>query len=109
MFAFIQRAIVAVILTLTFAVPASALDRRVQIINNTGYTMVNFYGSYRDTDSWQEDILGSDVMPSGTSWNINFNDNTGYCIFDFKAVFSNGEELTDFGINVCEIGRFTYN
>lgn len=109
MVALFQRAIVATLLIFLFAAPASALDRRVQIINNTDYAMVQFYGSYRDTDSWQEDILGSDVMPSGTSWNVNFNDGTGYCIFDFKAVFSNGEELTDFGINVCEIERFTYN
>ncbi len=109
MVAFFQRAIVATLLIFAFAASASALDRRVTIINNTGYTMVQFYGSYRDTDSWQEDILGSDVMPAGTSWNVNFNDGTGYCIFDFKAVFSNGEELTDFGINVCEVGRFTYN
>lgn len=106
---FFTRVFAAFLFVSMVAVPASALDRRVQIVNNTGYTMVQFYGSYRDTDSWQEDILGADVMYSGTSWNINFNDGTGYCIFDFKAVFENGEELTDFGINVCEIGHFTYN
>ncbi|MCP5038102.1 MAG: hypothetical protein GY945_10930 [Rhodobacteraceae bacterium] len=105
----LKRLFVAAVVMLAFALPASALDRRVRIVNNTGYTMVQFYGSYRDTDSWQEDILGSDVLYSGQSVNINFDDGTGYCIFDFKAVFENGHESTDFGNNVCELGTFTYN
>ncbi len=91
------------------ALPASALDRRVRIVNNTGYTMVEFYGSNKGTDSWEEDILGYDVLPSGRSVVIDFDDGTGYCIFDFKAVFEDGDEVTSFGKNVCELGTFTYN
>lgn len=109
MITFLQRMIVTAIVVFAMAVPASALDRRVRIVNNTGYTMVQFYGSYRDTDSWEEDILGSSVLQSGSSVVVNFNDGTGYCIFDFKAVFSDGDEVTAFGKNVCELATFTFN
>ncbi len=98
-----------VFLVISVATPASAADRRVRIINNTGYTIVEFYGSNKGTDSWQEDILGYDVIGPYSSMIIDFDDGTGYCIFDFKAVFNDGEALTDFGINICEIATFTYN
>lgn len=89
--------------------PADAADRHVRIINNTGYSIVAFHGSNKGTDSWEEDILGSSVLPSGSSVTVDFNDGTGYCVFDFLAVFSDGEELVRHGVNVCEIGSFTYN
>lgn len=88
---------------------AHAQDRRVEIINQTGFTMTHFYGSNKGSKSWEEDILGQDVLPSGNSVVINFNDGTGYCIFDFRAVFEDGEELVKAGVNICEISRFTYN
>lgn len=90
------------------AAPASALDRRVTIVNNTGYTIVRFFGSNTGADTWQEDILGDDVLPTGSSVVINFDDATGYCKFDFKAIFEDGDELVKQGVNVCEIGTFTY-
>lgn len=103
------RFAIAASLVATTALPAAALDRHVRIINNTGFTIIEFYGSHTDATSWQEDILGSDVLPSGSSVNINFDDGTGYCIFDFKAIFSDGDKLEKYGVNVCEIGTFTYN
>ena len=104
-----RKATIAAILTLTSALPAAALDRRVTIINDTGYTIVNFFGSNTGSQSWQEDILGNDVLPSGSSVVVNFNDGTGYCKFDFLAVFDDGDQLIKENINICEISTFTYN
>lgn len=89
--------------------PAHALDRRVTIVNETGYTIVKFYGSNTGSDNWEEDILGQDVLPSGSSVVINFDDASGYCKFDFRAVFDDGDELVKQGVNICEISTFTYN
>lgn len=99
----------AAALTVVSALPASALDRRVRIVNNTGYVIVEFYGSNKGSNSWEEDILGSDVLGSGQSVVIDFDDGTGYCIFDFKAVFNDGDVLTRKGVNICEIGTYTYH
>jgi len=97
--------------TLGFSGTAMAdnLDRWVKIVNETGYTIVAFYGSHTDANSWQEDILGSDVLPSGYSVKVNFDDGTGYCIFDLRAEFDDGDVLEKFGVNVCEIGTYTYH
>ncbi len=90
------------------ALPAAALDRRVNIVNNTGFSIVEFYGSNKDSKSWEEDIFGSDVLGPYSSVTINFDDGSGYCKFDFKAVFNDGDVLIRKNVNVCEIGTFTY-
>jgi hypothetical protein len=104
-----KKSVLAAALSVVAALPAAALDRRVTIINNTGYTIVNFFGSNTGTNSWEEDILGRDVLPSGSSVVVNFNDGTGYCMFDFLAIFDDGEQLIREGVNICEISTFTYN
>jgi len=106
---FVSGLATSAVLAATFALPAEAANRVVTIVNNTGYTIVEFYGSNKGTTSWEEDILGYDVLGPYSSVNINFDDGTGYCIFDFKAIFNDGDEVVSKGINVCEIPTFTYN
>ncbi len=106
---FFLSAAIATVMTVSAAQDAMAQDRRVRIVNNTGYDIVRFYGSNKGSKSWEEDILGNSILPSGSSVNINFDDGTGYCKFDFKAVFSDGDVLVKNNVNICEIGTFTYN
>ncbi len=80
---------------------SGSYDRRVTIINNTNVSMREFYGSNAGSGSWEEDILGTSVLPSGSSVSINFDDGSGYCNFDFKAVFSDGSSLVDNNVDVC--------
>jgi hypothetical protein len=80
---------------------SSSYDRHVTIINNTNSAIREFYGSNAGVDSWQEDILGSDILPAGSSVKINFDDGSGYCTFDFKAVFVDGSSLVDSNVDVC--------
>jgi len=106
---FTLSTVLAISLTFLSTLQVAAQNRWVSIINNTGYDIISFYGSHRDAKTWQEDILGSRILPSGSSININFDDGTGYCIFDFKAVFEDDDVLIRKGLNVCEISNFTYN
>ena len=94
---------------MAMTVTVNAQDRKVKIVNNTGYSITNFYGSNTGSDSWEEDILGKDILPPNGSVLINFDDNSGYCMFDFRAVFEDGEEVIEEKIDVCKIGTFTYN
>lgn len=87
---------------------AQAANRHVDIVNKTGMTMKHFYASSTGTDDWEEDILGRDVIEDGETFDINIDDGSGACRFDFKAVFDNGKALVRKSINVCEISTFTY-
>jgi hypothetical protein len=83
-------------------------NRRVRVHNQTGWTMTHFYASDSRVDEWQEDMLGSDVLANGASITMNIDDGNGACLYDFKARFTNGQELTRMRINVCEIADYYY-
>jgi hypothetical protein len=90
------------------ATSANALDRRVNIINETSYVIVEFYASNVGERDWEEDILGADILEPGASVMINIDDGTGYCKFDFMAVFDDGDEVIKEDVNVCEISSFRF-
>lgn len=83
------------------------LNREVLVQNLSGRTVYRFYGSRVTTNSWEEDILGSNVLPSGRSVNIDFNDGTGACQFDMKIEFADGTSRVENNVNVCAISTFT--
>lgn len=88
---------------------ASAANRKVDIVNKTGQTLTHFYASRVGTNDWEEDILGKGQIDNGETFEINIDDGTGACRFDFKAVFESGAELVKNNINVCEVSTFTYS
>jgi len=90
------------------AAQADNFNRRVKIENYTSQTMMYFYASNVDRTTWEEDILGSSVVPAGRSIMINIDDGSGYCRFDFRAIFADGSESVRSGVNVCEVGVYTY-
>lgn len=76
-------------------------NRRVTVINDTSYTIVRLYGSNVGEDSWQEDVLGDDVLSPGAKVTVNFDDGTCYCNFDLKAEFNDDTETIRRQFNVC--------
>ena len=98
----------AALLTAAVAAPAWAADRRVTIVNKTGFTIVEFYASAANQKDWEEDILGENTLPSGRSVPVDIDDGSGACVYDFRAVFDDGDEMVRNGVNVCKIGTYTY-
>ena len=99
----------ATALALSTGVASAAEDRHVRIINETRHTMVHFYASNTSRTTWEEDILGRRVLKPGQDVNINIDDGTGHCKFDFKAVFDDGDELVRNNIDVCRISSYRYS
>lgn len=89
-------------------VQATALDRRVRINNVSSYDIVEFYASNTGSRSWEEDILGRNILPAGSSVMINIDDGSGYCKYDFLAVFEDGDEVISADNNVCELSDFNF-
>lgn len=90
--------------------PAYAQDgfnRHVEIINNSSYTVESFYASNVARPGWEEDIFGNGVLAPGYRIDVNINDGTRYCHYDFMAVFSNGQKIIRRNVNVCSITSWT--
>lgn len=87
---------------------ASAADRRVEVVNKTGTMLVGFYASRVNVADWEENILAGQKLKSGESIIVDVDDGSGGCLFDFKGVFSDGEEVVSEDNNVCELEQFTF-
>lgn len=98
----------AALLTMAAAMPAAAQDRHVRIHNNTDVTLYRFYSTNSGADHWGSDVMGSSTLAPGAAMTLNFDNNNGYCVFDFRAVFEDGQELTRGGVNVCEVSDYYY-
>jgi hypothetical protein len=98
---------IALVVVQMIATSSHAADRKVKIVNKSGYAIVKFQGSNVGTSSWEEDILGQDILEHGQSVNINFDDGTGHCKFDFLVTFEDGDEMKEEDIDVCSIGTYT--
>lgn len=76
-------------------------DRRMDIVNQTGRTIQHFFATNSSVKKWGRDLLGQDVIRPGQSYRFDFNDGTGYCTFDFRAVLDNGRAVERYDVNVC--------
>lgn len=76
------------------------------LINSSGYTLVEFYTSPADVGSWEEDVLGNDVLDSGYSLEITVADGRTQCIYDMLMIFEDGDRIED-QVNLCEMGSYT--
>lgn len=93
---------------LVLAGSASYAENRVVTFTNKTEVVVNeMFGSNSGSDNWEEDVLGNDTLEPGQSVDVNFDDATGYCKFDFKVTFADGDEGTLMDVNVCEVADVT--
>jgi hypothetical protein len=102
----LAAALVAGAMGLATITSAAALDRRIKIINSTGQTLTNIYASNVGEEDWQEDMLGSGSLGAGDSVIANLNDGSGYCKFDLKAVFEDGQSVVRRRVNICEVEQW---
>jgi hypothetical protein len=76
------------------------VDRRVVVVNERASDMVRLYASRTTTSSWEENILTRPIV-AGSSVVVNFDDGSGACNFDFRAVFRDRQSVLMWNINVC--------
>jgi len=74
-------------------------DYYVDITNKTGYTIMYVYVSPDKSSSWEEDVLGDEVLATGKKKRINL---YGYKspIFDIKVVDTDGDSYTFWDVDV---------
>ena len=76
-------------------------DRNVTVVNQTVLTVRELYGSPATSPTWEEDVLGADVLPVGQSVRVDWDDDSCECVYDLKAVLSDGREVIARRFNVC--------
>lgn len=88
------------------AAPAMAEDLEFTLTNNSGHVMIEFYASPSDVASWEEDILGADVLGHNESVVITIADGRTQCEYDLRMTFDDGDVLED-TVDLCVTGSYT--
>ena len=85
--------------------PASALDRWIELTNNTRMAIVEVYISPVGAQIWDVDLLGADLLAPASSVLVDIDDGAG-CRFDVKTVFDDGSTQIRRNVNVCDVERY---
>jgi hypothetical protein len=97
----------SVLFATTMTSSAKNYDRYVEVVNNSHLAITSFYASNIGSDSWEEDILGNGVLPSGNHVRVNLDDGTSYCRFDLKTRFADGTSVIRRNVDICSVTQYT--
>lgn len=89
----------------SFALGAAAQTESVSFTleNATDSVLTELHISHTGTNSWEEDILGVDVLGSGESVNVSIDDGLSDCEYDVRADFDDGSHIEVGSVDFCEL------
>ncbi len=74
----------------------------VLLLNSTGYDIVEVYISPSSFDDWENDLLNGQIIEDGDKVTILVPDyNLEDCVFDIKTVDSDGDQYTQYEVELC--------
>ena len=100
----------AIAIPLTAAPAASALAEKIdlQIINQTSFDVMEINLSPGNEESWGEDHLGEYILSPGGVLQLTLPDEAfTTCIYDFRAIFSDGDKIEDYDLDICQLDTYT--
>jgi hypothetical protein len=109
----VRNALLTSLLTLPTAflnTPEALADKSdFRVYNNSSVAITHLYASSSARDTWDNDILGRDILPSNSSIQVLFgNPSPSDCLYDIRAIFADGVVLEDYQINVCTVPGYTF-
>lgn len=106
----IKRMFAAAFLAACLATNVSAAQDAVsfELTNKTRYTLTHIYISVPSSNSWEEDILGNQVVESGETVVITVDDGLEDCKYDIRYDFSDGDSVIENAVDLCEINGSEY-
>ena len=89
---------------------SSAQALTYQVINNTGFTLVDIYVSPAESNNWGSDILPNDLFENGATVTVNIPESFGQtCMFDMKITDTAGNFVTFTNIDACKLVTLQIN
>ena len=102
------RLLSAAALLLALPLPAQAIERNLKLVNETRFAIAEFYATNVAKDGWGDNRIAGQPLAAGASVALDLDDGTGYCLFNLRAVFDDGDEIVSESVNICDAGRFYY-
>jgi hypothetical protein len=94
---------------LFIAQSAFADVRDFTLTNNSSVDSASVYVSPSGVDSWGSDAMGTDVLPSGQSVNMNFSGSAdAACVYDIKVIGTQGEDCYLYKVDLCSVSQVAF-
>lgn len=77
------------------------------ILNTTGHTVMMIKVSPTSETSWGPDLLGSNVLQNGQTFEVSFDRSTTECNYDIQATYDDGDTTDMRNVNLCQVGTVT--
>lgn len=88
--------------------PAMAQTVEFTIINESSVDLHYFYTTPSNEDTWGEDLLETlGVLEAGYQATATIGDGSDQCLYDFKFLGENGEELIVNEVDICSLESYT--
>lgn len=94
----------ALALSALAALPAAADTYSVRFQNNSGATVWRIYSSPIHNDSWEQDLLGSNVLYPGQGLDVTIH-NVSNCHYDVLIEWESGHQETDTW-DICAFSQY---
>ena len=94
------------VLLLVLLVSSPALFAQAQqdftVVNKTGLAIANLFVSPAETNNWEEDVLGVDVLQNDEQVDIQFHPSEESCLWDIKIIDEEGDSVEWYKIDLCK-------
>ncbi|HYE87401.1 MAG TPA: hypothetical protein VEA16_13660 [Vicinamibacterales bacterium] len=77
------------------------------LLNRTGVVIHELYVSPDESDDWEEDVLGRDVLKHNESLDITFSRSEKSCDWDLKIKDEDGDEIEWDSLDLCAASHIT--
>ena len=89
---------------------AFADPRDFTLRNRSAVDIAYVYVSPSASDDWGDDIMGTDILPSGESLDVSFDRFEGArCAYDIKVVGTSGEVGYLYKVDLCSVSTVTFS
>ena len=77
------------------------------LVNDTGFPIYKVFVSPADDNSWEDDVLGKDVLPEDAHVDIHFSHRAHADLWDLKVVDADGDEYVWEDFDLTTISKIT--
>jgi fatty acid-binding protein DegV len=98
----------AAAVALIWTTGASAEDLEFLLINQAPSPVVAFHVSSASSGSWENNLIAGGILDTDYEISVIIADGLDTCVYDIRADFDDGQTFEDYGLDLCELGSYTF-
>ena len=98
----------ALLLATAVSPRVSAEDLQFLLVNAASADLTGFHITPSGSGSWEENLLDGGYLPPDHEIDVIIADGLTTCVYDILGVFRDGGAAEDYGLDLCELGEYTF-